>query len=187
MQFTSNLSTYENISIDSGHEQYYTSFSRGLLVVSLSELAVTNPIKGVLRMNASPHYLLSQEWRTLHQEHDRYDRYSLLIKLTAVLVCLLSLKLAIDIALSMMLISILWLQEGIWRTIQARATERLLAIEKMLEHPENQPAMQFYSTWEAKRPGMIGLIKECLANTAQPAVAYPYVILLAIVIGTVLT
>ena len=137
-------------------------------------------------MNASPHYLLSQEWRTLHQEHDRYDRYGLLIKLAAVLVCLLSLKLAVSLWLAIVFLLVLWLQEGIWRTIQARTTDRLLVIEKMLEHPTNQPAMQFYSSWESNRPGIIGLIKECAFNTMRPIVAFPYVILLGIEVAAAL-
>jgi len=41
-------------------------------------------------MTTSPRDLLSQEWNTLHQDHERYDRYALLIKLTAVLASTLS-------------------------------------------------------------------------------------------------
>lgn len=131
-------------------------------------------------MNTSPRDLLSQEWTCLHQDHERYDRYGLLIKLTAVLACLASLGLAMSLWLAVAFVLVLWLQEGIWRTVQARTSERLLAIEKMLADTGDQPAMQFYSNWEASRPGSAGLIKEYLLNTARPTVAYPYVILLGI-------
>jgi hypothetical protein len=131
-------------------------------------------------LNRSPHGLLSQEWNTLHQDHERYDRYGLLIKLTAVLVCLISLGLAMSLWLMLAFVLVLWLQEGIWRTVQSRTSERLLAIEKLLEASGDQPSMQFYSNWEANRPGTTGLIKEYLLNAMRPTVAYPYVILLGI-------
>ncbi|ALP52035.1 hypothetical protein Tel_02150 [Candidatus Tenderia electrophaga] len=131
-------------------------------------------------MHVTPHYLLSQEWRTLHREHDRYDRYSLLIKLAAVLVCLFSLKLGLDLSLAVLFLLVLWFQEGFWRTIQARTTQRLLTVEKLLELPEDQPGMQFYSSRQGARPGISALLKECMLNTLRPAAAYPYVILLGI-------
>lgn len=131
-------------------------------------------------MNVTPHYLLSQEWRTLHQEHDRYDRYSLLIKLTAVLTCLFSVKLGLILPLALLLLSVLWVQEGIWRTIQARTADRLLAVERMLELPEDRPGMQFYSNWQTQRPGLWGLIRECAGNSLRPAAAYPYAVLMGV-------
>jgi len=82
--------------------------------------------------------------------------------------------------LALMFILVLWLQEGIWRTVQARTSDRLLTIEKTLKESGNQPAMQFYSNWEANRPGTIGLVKEYLLNALRPTVAYPYIILLGI-------
>jgi len=127
-----------------------------------------------------PHNSLTQEWEILHKDHERYDRYGLLVKLTAVLACLLSLGLEISLWLALAFILVLWLQEGIWRTVQARTGERLLSIEKMLEVSGDQSAMQFYSNWEANRPGMAGLIKEYLLNSIRPTVAYPYIILLGI-------
>ncbi len=134
-------------------------------------------------MNTSPRDLLSQEWNTLHQDHERYDRYGLLIKLTAVLVSLLSLGLAMNLWLALIFVLVLWLQEGIWRTVQARTAERLLTIEKTLEQPGATPGMQFYSHWEANRPGTVGLIKEYVLNAVRPTVAYPYVILLGVEIA----
>jgi len=82
--------------------------------------------------------------------------------------------------IALMLILVLWLQEGIWRTVQARTCERLLIVEKMLKEPGDQAAMQFYSNWEASRPSAAGLIKEYLLNAVRPTVAYPYIILLGV-------
>ncbi len=131
-------------------------------------------------MTASSPHLLSQEWTILHHDHERYDRYGLLIKLTAVLACLISLTVIVSLWLALVFVLVLWLQEGIWRTGQARTSERLLAIEKMIANSGDQPAMQFYSNWEANRPGTVGLIREYVHNAIRPTVAYPYVILLGI-------
>jgi len=131
-------------------------------------------------LNDSSHQLLAKEWEILHKDHEKYDRYSLLIKLVTVLVCLLSIGLAAPLWLALIFIMVLWLQEGIWRTVQSRTSERLLSIEAMLKEPDNQSAMQFYSNWEANRPGTVGLIKEYLFNAIRPTVAYPYIILVGI-------
>lgn len=130
--------------------------------------------------------LLRQEWQTLHQDHERHDRYGLLIKLTAVIVCLLSLAFGVTLWLALVFVLMLWLQEGIWRTIQARTSERLLVVEKLLTQPDGQPGLQFYSAWQATRPGTAGLVKEYLHNALRPTVAYPYVILLAVEIAATL-
>lgn len=131
-------------------------------------------------IQTSPDNLLSQEWQILHQDHEKYDRYGLLIKLTALLAALLSLGLKIELWLALIFIMLPWLQEGIWRTVQARTSDRILAIERLLNKSGDQPAMQFYSNWEAGRPDTVGLIKEYLRNSVRPTVAYPYVILLGV-------
>lgn len=124
--------------------------------------------------------LLSQEWQTLHQDHERYDRYGLLIKLTATLAALLTIGFTMSLPLALAFVLVLWLQEGIWRTVQARTGARLLIIERTLKEPANQAAMQFYSEWEASRPGIRALIKEYLRNAMRPTIAYPYIALLGL-------
>ncbi|MBL1259573.1 MAG: hypothetical protein COB33_003455 [Thiotrichaceae bacterium] len=125
---------------------------------------------------------LNQEWQTLHQDYERYDRYSLLIKLVAILSSLITIGLTIHLWIAILFILVLWLQEGIWRTVQARTTERLLALEQLIKRDDQNSAMQFYSDWEATRHGSIGLIKEYMRNALRPTVAYPYIILLGILV-----
>ncbi|MCF6323817.1 MAG: hypothetical protein L3J89_05760 [Gammaproteobacteria bacterium] len=125
---------------------------------------------------------LNEEWQTLHQDYERYDRYSLLIKLAAILSSLIVIGLTIHLWVAIIFILVLWLQEGIWRTVQARTSERLLALEQLIKRDEQKAAMQFYSDWEATRHGTIGLIKEYMRNALRPTVAYPYLILLGILI-----
>ena len=125
---------------------------------------------------------LNEEWKTLHQDFERYDRYSLLIKLTAVLSSLIIIGLAIKLWVAIIFILLIWLQEGIWRTVQARTAERLLALEEMIKSDDQKAPMQFYSNWEATRHSAAGLIKEYLLNALRPTVAYPYIILLGVLV-----
>ena len=126
---------------------------------------------------------LNEEWKTLHQDFERYDRYSLLIKLTAVLSSLIIIGLAINLAIAVIFILVIWLQEGIWRTVQARTAERLLTLEKLIKSDDQKAAMQFYSNWETTRHSTVGLIKEYLLNALRPTVAYPYIVLLGLLIA----
>ena len=125
---------------------------------------------------------LNEEWQTLHQDYERYDRYSLLIKLAAILSSLIVIGLTIHLWVALIFILVLWLQKGIWRTVQARTSERLLVLEQLIKRDEQKAAMQFYSDWEATRHGTSGLIKEYMRNALRPTVAYPYIVLLAILV-----
>jgi len=134
-------------------------------------------------MNTPTPTPLNEEWKLLHQDFERYDRYSLLIKLTAIASSLIVIGLGIMLWVTIFFILVLWLQEGIWRTVQGRTGERLLTLEKLIKSDDQKSAMQFYSTWEAGRQGTIGLIKEYLRNALRPTVAYPYVLLLGILVA----
>lgn len=129
---------------------------------------------------------LSTEWQTLHSDYEKYEQFSLLIKLFSVGLCLLCIALSIDNYLSLMLILTLWFQEGIWKTYQARSGERILAIEAALKNLQKDGVattitpFSFYSTWEMQKPGAAGLVIEYISNALRPTVMYPYVALVAI-------
>lgn len=123
---------------------------------------------------------LQQEWELLHQDHERYDRNALYIKLAAIICCLLSFAYKLPLLLSALFVLTLWLQEGIWRTFQSRIADRLLLVEKGLTTNEDISAFQLYSCWEQGRPSTTGLIKSYISNSARPTVAFPYIILLCI-------
>ncbi len=133
-------------------------------------------------METSTSNLLNEEWQILHQDYERYDRYSLLIKLAAILSSLIVIGLTIHLWIALIFILVLWLQEGIWRTVQTRTSERLLALEQLIKRDDQKAAMQFYSDWQATRRGTTGLIKEYMRNALRPTVAYPYTVLLGILI-----
>ena len=126
-----------------------------------------------------------QEWTTLHKDYEKYEQFALVIKLICVLVCVVCLAVFIDTIYSIVLILTLWLQEGVWKTYQARIGARILVIEKQMLDSSNSDTpnpFQFYSQWEKNRPGMFGLIREYMRNSFRPTVVYPYKVLIVITI-----
>ena len=129
---------------------------------------------------------LSTEWKILHGDYEKYEQFSLLIKLFSVGLCLLCIVLSIDSYLSLMFILTLWFQEGIWKTYQARSGERLLIIEEALKSQQKEGSytsitpFSFYSEWEKQKPGAAGLVLEYISNALRPTVMYPYVALIVI-------
>ena len=127
---------------------------------------------------------LSIEWQTLHGDYEKYEQFSLLIKLFSAGICLLCVALSISYYLSLMFILILSLQEGIWKTYQARTGERLLALETALNDTQENTTpttpFSFYSAWEEEKPGAVGLVIEYISNALRPTVIYPYVVLIII-------
>ena len=59
---------------------------------------------------------LEKEWQLLHHSYERSEALALLIKLTALLVCLFGFYLQLYFV-SALLIAVLWLQEAIWKTV----------------------------------------------------------------------
>ncbi len=124
------------------------------------------------------------EWAIIHRDIEKYERFSLVIKLFSVLISVLSMAYVVDKWFVVVLILILWLQDGIWKTFQKRLETRIIFVEQKLQNEadENSMAFQLYSQWEEKRQGITGLIKEYLLNAAKPTVAYPYVLLASLIL-----
>ncbi|WP_041324383.1 hypothetical protein [Saccharophagus degradans] len=121
------------------------------------------------------------EWLALHNSYEQAERFSLLIKLTAVLLTAGLSLLGAHTYLTCLLVSTLWLQDAIWKTFQSRTEQRLLIIEKMAATDENaNPA--FYSEWLRNRPSFAKLILAYFGNAVRPTIAYPYPVLIALAI-----
>lgn len=135
----------------------------------------------------APQDALTGEWATLQDNHEQYERNALLIKLVAVVAFTAGIFWPQGITGNLLLCvvqGVLWLQEGILRTSQARLGERLLRIEALARgaadgQPTASPALQLHSEWLATRPGTAGLVGEYLRNALRPTVAFPYALLLA--------
>jgi hypothetical protein len=130
--------------------------------------------------------ILQNEWITLQTQYDSYEKCSLAIKLFSILVCCM-LVFALDAGIGSLLVAaILWLQDGIWKTFQHRIGQRLEVVEQAIQDfPDHtsQMGMQFNLTWNQFRPGAIGLISEYIKQALKPTVAYPHVVLIALVVG----
>ncbi|MFG6467549.1 hypothetical protein [Roseateles sp. BYS87W] len=119
---------------------------------------------------------LQQEWLALQSQHEPYEAWALAVKLAGVAVALW----APSIGLAVGALALLWLQEGVLKTFQARLGARLLAVEAGLR--SGAPAMQLHSDWLAQRPRGLGLVREYLRSAMRPTVALPYPLLMGLVL-----
>ena len=134
--------------------------------------------------------ILQSEWSTLQNQFDSYEKCSLAIKLFSVLICCI-LVFVLDTGLwPWVVVVILWLQDAIWKTFQNRIGQRLEVVEQAIQNnlhhnPDNasQMGMQFNLAWNQSRHDAIGLVSEYNKQSLKPTVAYPHVVLMALVIG----
>jgi hypothetical protein len=134
--------------------------------------------------------ILQSEWVTLQTQFDSYEKCSLAIKLFSILICCV-LFFALNAGIwSLLVVAILWLQDGIWKTFQNRIGQRLEVVEQAIqETPHHVPdhisqmGMQFNLAWNQSRPGAIDLIGEYIKQALKPTVAYPHVVLIVLVVG----
>ena len=120
----------------------------------------------------------AQEWSVLQKLHERYEFGALTIKLTAVVLFFAGIVIELHAAWLVLLLAVLWLQEGIFKTYQGRMGTRLLALELGMAAGETMPVFAFHSDWLAQRKGLTGQLREYLGSTVRPTVAFPYLVLL---------
>ncbi len=132
---------------------------------------------------------ISNEWMLLQNQYDGYEKYSLVIKLLAMIVFYCS-HISEKIGwIVLFLLAVFWLQDAIWKTFQARIELRLLALEEALSDRDIDAnkhfvAFQFNSDFLAKRTSQLALLKEYCLQSLRPTVAFPYVVLIALLIVT---
>ena len=125
--------------------------------------------------------LLADEWQTLQNNHEQYEKSALLIKLTSLVLCIAGLATHIPFPWLGITVILCWLQDGIYKTYQSRLAERLLNIELLLRQTEPPAeAMQLYTAWTANRPGGLGLVAAYVASALKPTVAFPYLPILVL-------
>lgn len=135
--------------------------------------------------DAASHQALAQEWSVLQRDHERYEMNALWLKALAFGLCFVALAVVVDLLLVGALIALIWLQEAIVRTGQARLGQRLLLIEAQLKRVSAAPvlAFQLHSDWLAGRGGLLRLVREYAVNALRPTVAFPYVALLLVLLA----
>ncbi len=123
---------------------------------------------------------LAQEWTTLQNNHESYERSALMIKLVAVVLSALAWVSGLVPEVSGALLLIFWLQEAVLKTWQNRLADRLIGIEAMFRGEAEGVVLPFqlHSQWLAQRPGLKGLLLDYGRSAIRPTVAFPYVALL---------
>ncbi|MFT4731023.1 MAG: hypothetical protein ACI89W_000026 [Gammaproteobacteria bacterium] len=120
------------------------------------------------------------EWMTLQNQFDAFETISLAIKLVAVLVAALFVFELRHPEVIVVLNSICWVQDAIWKTFQSRFADRLLVIEYELTNASSASNIQFNTAWEAKPRGLILLMSEYLRHLVKPTVVFPHFVLLCL-------
>jgi len=124
------------------------------------------------------------EWAIIHSDIEKYERFSLVIKLVSVVISVIFITHSINEWFAIAVILVLWLQEGIWKTFQKRLETRIIMVEDELQtnSDEDGKAFQLYTQWDKQRQNISGLIKEYLSSAAKPTVTYPYLILIVLMV-----
>lgn len=131
-------------------------------------------------MQNSQETALMLEWSTLQNQFDAFEKYSLLIKLFAVAVTVVFLFDIKHPEIVVVINSLLWVQDAIWKTFQSRFSIRLLAIEAQMSESPVHGSIRFNTSWEASRSGISALLGEYLRHLVKPTVVFPHVVLLAV-------
>ena len=119
------------------------------------------------------------EWVTLQNNFEQYERCCLAVKLFAVAVFVVALLFSVSETLTLALLGVLWAQEAILRTFQARLVSRLIEVEALIRTGDGAP-MQLNTLWQARRGGLAAMLLEYVAAAARPTVAFPHVALILI-------
>ncbi len=126
---------------------------------------------------------MQTEWTILQTQYDSYEKYSLVIKLLAIAIAVIA-GIYNQIGYFVVLIlAVLWLQDGIWKTFQARIESRLLIVESLIEQEDFAQACQFNRQFAENRLSGSALIKEYLCQSVRPTVAFPHVVLIALALA----
>jgi hypothetical protein len=127
--------------------------------------------------------LLSQEWITLQNNFEQYERSALAIKGASLLVAITGFLMALDATLVAAVVLVCWLQEGIFRTFQSRLGQRILKVESLIARgalSSSAPLpFQLHSEWLAVRSSGLALLQEYGASALRPTVAFPHAIFVA--------
>jgi len=124
--------------------------------------------------------LLSQEWITLQNNYEQYEKGGLFIKLFCVVLTFVGSALDLNAVLLATMVALLWMQESIFRTFQSRLGQRILRVEELIRQvgAEQAHSFQLHSEWLALRKNGLGLLGEYVGSACRPTVAFPHVVFL---------
>ncbi len=120
------------------------------------------------------------EWCLLQNQFDSYEKHSLYIKLLSVIALLMAEALSMSNILIILILTVLWLQDAIWKTFQSRIEPRLLQLEGYIQEGGENAPFQFNREYQKVRLTGLSLIAEYISQSIRPTVAFPYVVLILI-------
>lgn len=123
---------------------------------------------------------LGTEWRLLQNQFDSYEKHSLYIKLSSIIVLLIAAVTGQTNSYIILILSVLWLQDGIWKTFQSRIEIRLLQIEKCIAEKSEENAFQFNTAYDEASLNGLSLVGEYTRQSIRPTVAFPHSVLILI-------
>ncbi len=127
--------------------------------------------------------LLGKEWQTLQTQVEHSERQLLWVKLFAVLLVVIVWPMGDrGVLLGIVLLAVLWLQNAIYATFQARMVARLEAVEAAFVDGDGVTPFQLNTQWQQQRPGQLGLIAQYACHALRPTVAFPYLVLLVLML-----
>ena len=123
---------------------------------------------------------LGTEWCLLQNQFDSYEKHSLYIKLLSIVVLLIAEVTGQINGYIVLILLVLWLQDGIWKTFQSRTEIRLLQIEKYIAEKSEENAFQFNTAYDEASLNGLSLVGEYARQSIRPTVAFPHVALILI-------
>ncbi|QBG35170.1 hypothetical protein [Litorilituus sediminis] len=120
------------------------------------------------------------QWLNLHDSIEKYEQWALIIKLTALITCVMTFIFNLAAIFTVVFIALFWLQEAIWKTYQARLIKAITDLESQLNTSNELLISPLYSQWQANRGGTLALIAEYLESSLKPTVMLPYLPLIII-------
>ena len=123
------------------------------------------------------------EWCLLQNQFDSYEKHSLYVKLLSAIVFLVAEISDVISVPIVLLLAVLWLQDAIWKTFQSRIEIRLLQVERYISEESKKSAFQLNSEFHKVRLGGLSLINEYIRQSIRPTVAFPYIVLIPVLLA----
>ena len=123
------------------------------------------------------------EWCLLQNQFESYEKHSLYIKLSSILMLFLSEIFSVSMTSIFLILLVLWLQDAIWKTFQSRIEPRLLKIEKNIREKTEGNEFQFNKEYQLVETSSLSKILEYAKKAIRPTVAFPHIVLMIILVG----
>ena len=123
------------------------------------------------------------EWCLLQNQFESYEKHSLYIKLSSILMLFLSEIFSVSMTSTFLILLVLWLQDAIWKTFQSRIEPRLLKIEKNIREKTEGSEFQFNREYQLVKTSGLSKILEYSKQAIRPTLAFPHIVLMIILVG----